>query len=120
MDAARRRSALFTVALFGAIALAGGLGGYVYSHAPDRDTLVVQVDRTPPESSGDRLVPGVMIDALTVDADGQVLTLPAGTHVDDLTRAEGGLPDGVAVNVGVERTEFGQVLTGIVAVQETP
>jgi hypothetical protein len=120
VDAAHRRSALLAAALFGGIALAGGIGGYVYSHDPGRDALVVQIDRTPPESSGDRLVPGVMIDALTVDADGQTLILPAGIHVDDLSRAQGGLPDGVAVNVGVERTEFGQVLTGIVAVQETP
>jgi len=118
MNADRRRAALMTAALLAVTFGAGLVGGYVYSHEPQRDTLLVQVE-APATAPDGALRGGVAVDALTVEVEGAHIALPAGLPLDDLVRVDT-LPDGTVVNVGVDRTEFGQVLTGVVAVEETP
>lgn len=118
MNADRRRAALMTAALLAVTFGAGVVGGYVYSHEPQRDALLVQVEA--PAGAPDGAVRGgVAADALTVQMEGAPITLPAGLLLDDLVRVDT-LPDGTVVNVGVDRTEFGQVLTGVVAVEQAP
>lgn len=48
------------------------------------------------------------------------MTVPADTPVEVLERLEAALDDGAMVNVGVDDTAFGQVLTGIVAIEAVP
>ncbi len=119
MTAERRRAALLAAALFGGVFLAGLAGGYVYSHEPVRDTLVLRIES--PEDAPDAPLyrAGVAIDALTVEVEAAPVALPAGLPLEDLERVEAHAA-GTPVNVGVDRTEFGQVLTGIVAVESTP
>lgn len=102
--------------------LASGVIGYVYSHEPARDTLVVAYEGTPPPS------PTYVIGAiatveggtlrLDVGAGGQrEVVLASGVPVEALERT-GALPeDGTSVNVGVDDTDFGLVLTGVVTVE---
>ena len=118
MNADRRRAALMTAVLLAVTFGAGTIGGYVYSHEPQRDALLIQVD-APSSVADGALRGGVAVDALTVQVEGAPIALPAGLPLDDLVRVDT-LPDGTVVNVGVDRTEFGQVLTGVVAVDETP
>lgn len=122
--AARRRSLLVSGGLL-VLLFAGGLAsGYVYSHEPVRDTLDVVIAA----SAGDGTrtlsgtVAGIEGDRLTLaTAAGQVVvTLPAATPLDELVRAPGGLPSGARVNVGVQSTQYGLVLTGLVAVEGAP
>lgn len=118
MNADRRRTVLMTAALLAVTFGAGVICGYVYSHEPQRDALLIQVEGPSSEPDG-ALRGGVAVDALTVQVEGAPVALPAALPLDELVRVDT-LPDGTVVNVGVDRTEFGQVLTGVVAVEETP
>ena len=119
------RSLLVYGALLGVLFLGGGLSGYVYKHEPVRDTLTVRV-APPAEPAGPRTISGTVsaLDGtrLTVaTAAGPVsVTIPPGAVIDDLVRAPGGLAAGTRVNVGVESTQYGLVLTGVVAVEGAP
>lgn len=118
MNADRGRAALMTAALLVVTFGAGAIGGYVYSHEPQRAALLIQVE-APSGAPDGALRGGVAVDAVTVQVEAAPFALPAGLPLDDLVRVDT-LPDGTVVNVGVDRTEFGQVLTGVVAVEETP
>ena len=119
MTAERRRAALLAAALIGGVFLAGLLAGYVYSHEPRRDTLVLRVEPPARDPAAPRYRGGVAIDAQTVEVESAPVTLPAGLPLEDLERVDAHA-SGTPVNVGVDRTEFGQVLTGIVAVEAAP
>ena len=114
------RSPLALYALLAAAAFVlAGMGGYVYSHEPERDVLLVDIQSTPAPPPG--TVSGFIVaidDAsltlATPDGGQAVLDLPAGLPVEDLERLEAALPEGATVNVGVDDTQFGQVLTGVV------
>jgi len=109
--------------LVAAILFGSGAAGYVYKHEPARDQLIINIQATPapaPETltgaivsiDGDTLI-------LSIPDGGQLtLTLPADIPVEDLTRNTTPLTAGSQVNVGVNNTTFGQVLTGIVAIQD--
>ena len=122
----RRTRALFVpAALLSALFLGGLTGGYVYSHEPARNTLEVRIaaDGAPPGSpvlsgsvtsvDGDRLTLSTAAGPVTV-------ALPAGVLVDELIRAPEGLAGGARVNVGVQATQYGLVVTGLVAIEGAP
>lgn len=121
---ARRRSLLVSGGLFALLFIGGLAGGYVYSNEPARDTLEVVI--AAPSGDGARTVSGTVaaIEAgrltLATSAGQVVVTLPASTPLDELVRAPGGLPSGARVNVGVQSTQYGLVLTGLVAVEGAP
>ena len=122
----RPRSPLRAGLVIGALLLvlfASGLAaGYVYTHQPVRDTLDVVVSSSS-SSGGPRTVSGTVASVegsrLTLTtAGGQVtVTLPAAAPLDELVRASEGLAAGARVNVGVQSTQYGLVLTGLVAVE---
>jgi hypothetical protein len=98
-----------------------GIAGYIYRHEPVRDVLAVHVESTPVPSPAtvSGLVVGVEGDTyVLVTASGAevTLTIPPGAPVEDLQRLAEALVEGATVNVGVENTTYGQVLTGIVVV----
>ena len=117
----RARSLLMSGALF-AVLFAGGFGiGYVYSHQSVRNTLDVRLTNegapagrtltgTITSVEGGKLVLSTASGAVTV-------ALPSNVAVDELLRAPEGLANGARVNVGVQSTQYGLVLTGVVAVE---
>ena len=117
----RARSLLMSGALL-AVLFAGGFGiGYVYSHQPVRNTLDVRL--TNEGAPADRTLTGTIT---SVEAGRLVLStasatvtvaLPSNLPVDELLRAPEGLANGARVNVGVQSTQYGLVLTGVVAVE---
>jgi len=118
----RTRPLAVYAVFFVAVALAAGIASYVYKHEPPRDQLQVTIQATAaPEPS---VVSGSLTaidgDSLTLTtADGTVtLALTPSAPIEELQHAGAPLPDGAQVNVGVEDTEFGQVLTGIVAIED--
>ena len=121
---ARSRSLMVSGALLVLLFVAGVAGGYVYRHEPTRDTLDVVVASG--SSTGPRTVTGTVASVeagrLTLTtAGGQVnVTLPPGVALDELVRASEGLANGTRVNVGVQSTQYGLVLTGLVAVEGAP
>ena len=54
---------------------------------------------------------------LATEAGPLSLALAAGAPVDELQHASNGLAAGTPVNVGVQSTQYGLVLTGIVAIE---
>ncbi|MEX1022941.1 MAG: hypothetical protein WD058_07315 [Dehalococcoidia bacterium] len=98
------------------------LGSYVYAHEPPRDALVLDVQATPvPDAT---TVAGTIVSIeggelvlATADGGRVTLTLAPGAPIEDLVRAQEALPAGASVNVGVDNTAFGQVFTGVVAVE---
>ena len=120
----RLPSWLTYAALLAALFLAAGAAGYVYRYDPQHEVVSVRVEPREPDP-GPRVVSGTVAsiegDRLTVNtAAGPVtVTMSSSAAVDELVRATDGLPAGTAVNVGVESTQYGLVLTGIVAVEGT-
>lgn len=118
---ARSRSLLVTGGFLALLFVGGLFGGYVYTHEPARDTLEVTV--ASPDGDGARTLSGTVTAVeggrLTLaTASGQVVVaLPPTATVDELLRATQGLSDGTRVNVGVQSTQYGLVLTGLVAVE---
>ena len=121
----RARALLFpAVFVLGVFALTA-VAGYVYSHEPSRDTLLVEYQGTPEPQ------PTYLLGAVEVVEDGSLtlatasgghrdVALPPGTPIEDLERVDA-IPDsGATVNVGVDDTEFGLVLTGVVAIETGP
>lgn len=105
--------------------VASGVGGYVYRHEPARDTLLVQIESTPPAAPTTvsgliSRIEGETYTLVTPAGRELTLTIPAGTPVENLQRLTEAMEEGTTVNVGVEDTTYGQVLTGIVAVEGSP
>lgn len=118
MSPAARPFTLYGLLLLGTFLLAG-LGGYVYAHEPERDALGIDIQATPeppPESISGSIVAieGDTVTLATPDGRQVPVTLPSGAPVEDLQRLQEAFPAGATVNVGVEATTFGQVLTGVV------
>lgn len=117
-----RRPLLASGGLLALLFVAGAALGYVYTHEPVRDTLDVQVSASS-AAPGVRTVTGTVAGVeggrlvLTTAGGTVTLPLPAGTPVDELVRAADGFAAGTRVNVGVESTQYGLVLTGLVAVE---
>ncbi len=112
---------VLVVVLFGLTTLAG----YVYSHEPSRDQLVVEYEGTPAPQPAYLSGSVVGIDGETLRiamASGgeREVALSADTPVEVLERSETAPEAGARVNVGVDDTDFGLVLTGIVTIAEAP
>jgi hypothetical protein len=113
---------LYIAALLGAFGVALA-AGYVYEYEPARDRVVLSVDRTAPATDS-RILSATVVevsgDTLVLECDGErlELSIPPGTPIEDLQRAGSVLPAGTAINVGAEQTDFGLVLTGLVAVED--
>ena len=117
----RARSLLVTGALF-SVLFAGGLSiGYVYQHEPTRNTLEVRLtnDGAPTARTLTGTITRVEAGRIVLStASGAVtVALPSNVAVDELVRAAEGLANGARVNVGVQSTQYGLVLTGVVAVE---
>ena len=118
--AARPPAAL--AALLAGLFLAGAFAGYVYKYAPQPDLVSVRVERRA-ETADPRVIGGTVSAieggriTLATPVGPVTILLSPGLTPDELRRAPGGLPAGARVNVGVESTQYGLVLTGIVAVE---
>lgn len=115
----RLRRALPATFLLIVAALASGAVGFVYAHEPVRDQQVVTLDRR----AGPRLLSGTVTriggGRITIEGEGGAveLALPAGVPFEELQAgAPSALVPGAQVNVGVERSDFGVALTGLVVV----
>ena len=121
----RARTLLVPAVLFGVLFLGGLAGGYVYRHEPARSTLDLRI-ASEGGAPGPRMLSGTVTSVdgsrlvLSTSAGPVTVALPAGVAVDELIRAPEGLPSGVRVNVGVQSTQYGLVLTGLVAVEGAP
>jgi len=123
------RSAL-TYAVILAIVFAGSLAAaFVFTHEPKRDTISVGVSSIPAQPRTERIAAGSIVEAredrLVIRGEsGRIeIALPAGLPKDDLQRLAGPaelFATGTRVNVGGEQTQFGLVVTGIVAVDGAP
>ncbi len=116
---ARLRRILPGILLLLTAALASGVAGFVYAHEPARDEQVVTLDRT----AGPRMLSGTVTRVgdgrITIEGENGAVevALPAGVPIEELqTAAQSALAPGAQVNVGVERSDFGMALTGVVVV----
>ncbi len=116
---------IVTIVVAFSLLITSGLIGYVYSHEPERDVLHVELstasDEGPSYLSG--TVSSVDDGAVVfVDASGneRTVTLVRDAPIEDLVRLNGAPDAGATVNVGIEDTQFGQVLTGIVMIEPIP
>ena len=119
-----RPSPMTTIAAL-SLLVVSGIIGYVYSHEPSRDVLHVELDTAADESPSYLSGTIASIDSNTVvfvDASGveRTVTLMSDAPVEDLVRLNGAPTAGTTVNIGVDDTQFGQVLTGIVVVESGP
>lgn len=119
---ARVRPLLLPLGLAVALFVLTGVMGYVYSHEPARDTLLVEFEGTPAPRPNYLIgsIAGIEGDTLRLDVGAggrREVTLPADTPLEDLERLNAAFEAGAMVNVGVDDTSFGQVLTGIVAIE---
>ena len=117
----RTRTLLATGVLFLVLFAGGGAAGYVYNYHPTRSTLDVRVTSdggTPAARTVSGTVSNLDGTRLTLATAGgpQTVTLPAGFALDELTHTAS-LAPGTRVNVGVLSTQYGLVLTGVVAVE---
>jgi hypothetical protein len=119
-----RLRALITSGVVLAVVFSAGLaGGFVYGHEPQRDVLSIALDRRPLPTS-ERVVSGTIVatrdGVVVLSGEGGTVevALPSGVPIEELRRAEDGLPSGARVNLGVEQTASGLVLTGIVSIEE--
>ncbi|MFA7250276.1 MAG: hypothetical protein WC273_11680 [Dehalococcoidia bacterium] len=114
-----------------AVLFVGGLAsGYVYTYHPARNTLDVTVAASAAGAPAEHAPSGTVSGTVTSVDGGRLvlstsngpvtLTIPTGLPVDELVRAPEGLAAGTRVNVGVQSTPYGLVLTGLVAVEGAP
>lgn len=103
-------------------ALGCGAAGFVYAHEPARDQVAVTVNRDRP-SSASTILGGTVTRTgegrLIVEGAGGAadLALPANATVEELQSiAPSALTAGTSVNIGVERSDYGVALTGVVVV----
>jgi hypothetical protein len=109
----------------GVVALIAGIVGYVYSHEPARDVLEVQfatadVDRPALTPGVVLAVDGEVLRVIAADGTERSTPLPAHVVLEDLVRLGEPPIEGARVNVGVDETVYGQVITGIVSLEQTP
>ncbi|MQC17952.1 MAG: hypothetical protein DWG80_02620 [Chloroflexi bacterium] len=121
----RARALLFPAAFVLGVFVLTAVAGYVYSHEPSRDTLLVEYQGTPEPQPTYLLgavdvVEGGTITLATASGGHRDVVVPPGTPVEVLERVEASPDDGATVNVGVDDTEFGLVLTGVVAIETAP
>lgn len=104
------------------VALGCGVAGFVYAHEPAREQVVLTVEHTRPPGA-----PAVVSGTVTRAVDGRLvvegeggtaeLALPPATPIEELeTLPPAALTPGARVNVGVERSDYGIALTGVVVV----
>ena len=116
------RRLLPSIVLASAAALGCGVAGFVYSHEPVRDQVVVAVDRDHPAGAPVVLsgtVTRVGDGRLVIESDGKAieLALPPAAPVEDLQRvAPSVFTPGMQVNVGAERSDTGVLFSGVVVV----
>ncbi len=121
----RARALLFPAAFVLGVFALTAIAGYVYSHEPSRDTLLVEYQGTPePQptylTGAVEAVEGGSLTLAMGSGGHHDVSVPQGTAVEDLERVDA-IPDtGADVNVGVDDTQFGLVLTGVVAIEEAP
>jgi hypothetical protein len=118
------RRVLSTVLLLLVAALLGGAGGFAYAHDPQRDVLTIAVESASPAGAAAAPLSGTVVEAgdgrLHLDsARGPMdLALPVSARIEELrTLPVAGLTPGTPVNVGVERSDSGMAISGIVAVE---
>ncbi len=116
----RVKTALPLASLMLTAALLSAVVGFVYAHEPARDEQVVALRSHAGEGwtvSG--RVTRIGDGRITIDGEGRSIDLafPAGVVVEELqTSAQSALVPGAQVNIGVERSDVGFALTGIVVV----
>ena len=121
----RKAGAARYLLLFAALAVVGGLAGFVYGHEPERDRVVLTIERGGEPSDGplSGTVAGLEGRRLVLQTEAGLveLELAADTAVEDLARADPEeIAAGAAVNVGGVRAETGTALSGIVVVEPGP
>ena len=119
-----QRQLLSTLALLLVAALLGGVGGYVYTHDPQREVLTIAVDSAPSAAGDETHLSGAVVEAgggtlRLENASSRIdLTLPAGVRIEELRALPAtGLTPGTYVNVGVERSNSSTAISGIVALE---
>ena len=119
---ASTRSRVLAAALFLGVFGAGTALGYVYRHDPQPEQVSVRV-AAPVAPAGPRVLSGTVTAVesgkltLATESGTVTLSLPSSAPVEQLARTPAGLAAGTPVNVGVEATQYGLTLTGIVAVE---
>lgn len=103
-------------------ALGCGAAGFVYAHEPARDEVALTIDRNRPAGAS-TIISGAVTRAadgrLVVEGEGGTtdLALPSTVLVEALeVVAPAALSPGTRVNIGVERSDYGVALTGVVVV----
>jgi hypothetical protein len=123
----RLRSLLVYLLALAIVFAAGVAGGFVYQHEPERDIRTVQLTVDDPDAEVQTIVAGEIVevggDFIVIRIDNQEfrLTLPVDAAFDELTRVEDPTTlEGRTVNVGGQQTVSGLILTGIVAIGDSP
>ena len=114
--------AVTTIIVMSLSMFVGGVAGFVYGHAPQREALTVTtaLPVTDPAAAIAGTVIEVTSGRLVIEAGGKrtELRLPADAIVEDIRALPPeSLTPGTVVNVGGERSEFGLALTGVVALE---
>lgn len=122
---ARLRPLLLPAGLVLGLFVLTAVMGYVYSHEPARDDLSVEFEGAPAPQPAYEVgsVLALEGDTLRLSVGSGVqreVVLPLDTPLEDLGRLAGAPEPGMPVNVGVDDTSFGQVLTGVVTIEEAP
>ena len=122
---ARVRPLLLPTALVEVLFALTTLAGYVYSHEPSRDQLFVEYEGTPVPQPAYLIgsvvgLEGETLSVATASGGTREVVVSPDTPVEVLGRSEAPPEAGARVNVGVDDTDFGLVLTGIVTIAETP
>ena len=122
---ARARALLVPTALVAVLFALTAIVGYVYSHEPSRDQLLVQYEGTPALQPAYLIgsvvgLEGGTLSIATASGGTREVVVPRDTPIEVLKRSEAPPEAGARVNVGVDDTDFGLVLTGIVTIAETP
>ena len=123
----RSRSLLVYLPALVLVFAASAAGAFVYQHEPERDVRTVQLISDDPDAEVQTIVAGevteVGADFIVIRIDNQDfrLSLPADAAFDELTRIEDPTAlEGRTVNVGGQQTVSGLILTGIVAIGDSP
>ncbi|TAJ17818.1 MAG: hypothetical protein EPO65_10400 [Dehalococcoidia bacterium] len=120
MTAVRRLLPITSAVLLAA--LASGVVGFVYAHEPARDEVDLVVERERPAGSV-TVVGGTVAEVrdgrirITGERGSTDLPIAAGAPSEELqSLPPSGLATGARVNVGVERSDYGVALSGLVVV----
>ena len=122
-----RASALRPLLAYGAVVIfvfvAAIALGYVYSHDPERDLIEVVIDRSPPPGQDGEFANGTVVDiaggTVLVGTELGILEVTlADVTLEELRPLEdpAAVSQGVAVNLGGERTLSERVISGVVLI----